>query len=384
MSFQNKYLKYKNKYLKLKELLGGSAGGLVDKLNMRVCSYNILAQLYTVTSLCAKEYKEESFRINLLHTKLLPEIEQNAIICLQEVPLSWTTGNLQSFFSQHKYHIIANNYGNKWNDYMGVAIAFPINIFMYVSSIQVVPVDYIKPAQIRVPASVPVSVPASTSASASTSVPVSVPASASVSASVSVPAQDDTFWETIRKKNNIIIILKLQDIKTKKQFCIGTYHSPCNFKNQKFMQIVNVLAAQSVQKFANGLPYILAGDFNTIPDAPSYNVLVGKSIKLDETPDKETEDDTWISRMVPPMQSAYVNKQGREPQVTNNGQVQWLNKTEPDPRFIGTLDYIFTSDNIITTNILTLPTIEEIEAIGPFPNKDEVSDHLLIAANLEL
>ena len=79
------------------------------------------------------------------------------------------------------------------------------------------------------------------------------------------------------------------------------------------------------------------------------------------------------------MRSAYaVAGNGSEPDFTNYARVK-----EDDP-FIDTLDYIFLSDTWKVTGVKELPHRDE--AGGPFPNLDhnEPSDHILIAADLEL
>ena len=77
------------------------------------------------------------------------------------------------------------------------------------------------------------------------------------------------------------------------------------------------------------------------------------------------------------MRSAYAVA-GKEPDFTNYARVQ-----EDEP-FIDTLDYIFVSEDWNVAGVKDLPHRED--AGGPFPNLDrgEPSDHLLIAADLEL
>ena len=82
-----------------------------------------------------------------------------------------------------------------------------------------------------------------------------------------------------------------------------------------------------------------------------------------------------------PMRSAYAvaSLDGKtEPDFTNYARVK-----EDEP-FIDTLDYFFISDEWNVSKVKTLPHRDDCG--GPFPNLDhnEPSDHILIAANLEL
>ena len=82
-----------------------------------------------------------------------------------------------------------------------------------------------------------------------------------------------------------------------------------------------------------------------------------------------------------PMRSAYAvaSSDGKtEPDFTNYARVK-----EDEP-FIDTLDYLFISDEWNVSKVKSLPHRDDCG--GPFPNLDhnEPSDHILIAANLEL
>ena len=76
------------------------------------------------------------------------------------------------------------------------------------------------------------------------------------------------------------------------------------------------------------------------------------------------------------MRSAYAVAAGKEPDFTNYARIK-----ENDP-FIDTLDYIFLSKEWKVTSVKEICNRED--ANGPFPNAKEASDHVLIAADLEL
>lgn len=92
---------------------------------------------------------------------------------------------------------------------------------------------------------------------------------------------------------------------------------------------------------------------------------------------KDVDNNAEITLKVSPLTSAYKAHQGVEPNMTNWGQ------TQESPPFIGTLDYIFLSEEWSVAGVSKLPTIEE-GLVGPLPTEDEPSDHLLLSADLKL
>ncbi len=443
IDYKNKYLKYKNKYLELKKQNSvystGGGGSIscrkgdckkstISSINIHICSYNILTQIFVPNQQFNKKYTEEEiieyknneYRMNLVKEHLNKEIRKNSIICLQEVPLKWInpesveitdfdenfllTNNLEIFFTNNNYDFVANNYSNKYTGNMGVLIAFPKNIYKMINKLEIVPINYVKPSNTNTNTNYDLSLDSS-SGSGSGSCSGSTLTSSSIDdftektneeieamgpeekSLYDIKLSNYKTWKSLRAGKNIMIILQLTDISTGIEFCVGTYHTPCNFRNQKFMQLANVLAAQSIQIFADGLPYIFAADLNTQPNTPSYNILVGNKIKPNEKPEKETVQDDWEPIMTPPILSAYFIKNKKEPRATNDGH-QISQNTDgtcrDSGRFIGTLDYIFLSDNRF--KVIDVKDLDEVftKEDGPYPSKEEPSDHVLISANLLL
>jgi hypothetical protein len=431
IDYKNKYLKYKNKYLQLKKqntiystgggvsascLKGDCKKSTISSTNIHICSYNILTQIFVKNQQLNNkytedeiiEYKSSVYRMELVQQHLNNEIRKNSIICLQEVPLKWInpesvdltnldenillTNNLKIFFRNNNYDFFANNYSNEYTGNMGVLIAFPRNIYKMVNKLEIVPINYVKPKPLNTNNDLSLdSITVSSSASDGDF-------SKKTNQEIETMSQEEKIlynikllnyktWKSLREKKNIMIILQLTDISTGIKFCVGTYHTPCNFRNQKFMQLANLLAAQSIQIFADGLAYIFAGDLNSQPNTPSYNILVGNEIKPNEKLEKETVGDDWDAIMTPPLLSAYFIKNKKEPRATNDGQQISQN---PDgsfkvgERFCGTLDYIFLSDDRF--KVIDVKELDNIfnEEDGPYPSKDEPSDHVLISANLLL
>ena len=55
-------------------------------------------------------------RLERLTRKLAAEVSAEAVICLQEVSLSWA-GPLHAFFASRGYHFVFSSYGRKKNGY---------------------------------------------------------------------------------------------------------------------------------------------------------------------------------------------------------------------------------------------------------------------------
>ena len=75
------------------------------------------------------------------------------------------------------------------------------------------------------------------------------------------------------------------------------------------------------------------------------------------------------------MESAYMVKNGKEPDFTNHAKIR------DDEPFIDVLDYIFLNKG--SWNVSSVdPIVLRDEIGGPLPNDDEPSDHVAIAADL--
>lgn len=139
------------------------------------------------------------------------------------------------------------------------------------------------------------------------------------------------------------------------------------------------LAAQHVQRLAiaSQAPCVLAGDWNIKPGSEAYQLLTTGDLAHDSSafpcvPHK----DGWLPRLQFPMRSAYQAHHGREPDFTNYAQI-----LEEEP-FIETLDYIFCSPQLSVCDVPELPHRDGVE--GPLPSASEPSDHILVAARLEV
>ena len=105
------------------------------------------------------------------------------------------------------------------------------------------------------------------------------------------------------------------------------------------------------------------------------------------TGDPACQEVAWSAR-VAPMTSAYAAANGAEPSFTNFNQVcveasHLTVQFKSEPAFCETLDYIFCSKDIKVATVLPLPE-SRATVSGPFPNSAQPSDHMMIAATLNV
>jgi hypothetical protein len=138
------------------------------------------------------------------------------------------------------------------------------------------------------------------------------------------------------------------------------------------------LATQHIQRLAlhTNAPCVLAGDFNFKPGDAAYRLVTTADTQLGAAYPNVPQGDAWTPQLMLPMKSAYLEQQGSEPDFTNYAQIQ------DEDSFIDTLDYVFYTPQVKVTGVLALPHRDAIG--GPLPTSAEPSDHILIAAHLEL
>lgn len=346
-----------------------SAGeGLQDnmtKRNLRVVTYNLLSSSLASPGYfthCKASDLDAENRLSKIKVKLKTEMDSGAIICLQEVSLSWA-GTLAAFFQKQGYTFQQSQYGNYFSNFMGVGIGFPSarytleNCEMMQLSGSVKWKKKYREQRSLNPLRWIASIPR-----------------VALSAVGFVPSsrKNQDWLETVKFKPNRIVMLELKCLHSKRNFNVGTYHMPCMPGQNKIMLTHAVLAAQFMEDRAGTMPYLLAGDWNILPGSEPYTHLTeGKSDVTLDLP----EGEKWTPELKKPLKSAYRDFLGSEPEFTNNAQVR------DQPPFVGTLDYIFTSKEWNTLDILALPEKSSIK--GPFPDKNQPSDHLMLRATFE-
>jgi 2',5'-phosphodiesterase len=353
---------------------------------IRVVSYNVLSShLATPASYPTYpvEHLEPSQRLKKVLQKLENEIKSDqqrpTIICLQEVSYDWA-GALHTFFAGHKYHVVTGLYGKSFNGYMGILTAYPIE------PLETVHVDICRLSDTYAP-----------------EWPKPVAESSFQKFSKGwlqyfniIPPEKESHWSCAERRYNVLLSIILKDRTSQQEFVVGNYHMPCVYYDERVMILHSDLCLSHVQKIAEHSvsssvsnaeveeepvpprrPYILAGDFNIKPVDAAYRLLTTGAIDPND-PAFPTGGD-WQPRQREPVRSAYaLHNQGQEPDCTNYSRCG-----AQEDCFIDTLDYIFVaSDSVQVTGVTALSPREDLA--GPLPNADEPSDHLLIAADVEI
>ncbi|KAG7357809.1 endonuclease/exonuclease/phosphatase family protein [Nitzschia inconspicua] len=379
--------------------------------DVRVVSYNVLSSHLASPSHFSTlnpDHLAAKNRLPVVLDKIQEEMSNRAVICLQEVSYTWA-GSFHTQFANHGYHFVTSLYGKKFNNYMGVGIAIPTNKY------KVVNVDICRLSDKKMdgwPRA-----PKDTNFGFLHRILTTVKATIRrvleliriVPDSKQLEWNDP--WNIAEYRSNAMVTMTLQDKETEKCFVIGNYHMPCCFYAPPVMTLHVDLAAKHVETLATTqqqqpntsnneneneddnknetdrpLPYIVAGDWNIKPDSSQYRLLTTGQMDVGD-PDWPSPKHGMVWKpSAKPLSSAYQLAQGTEPNFTNYARVG-----EQEP-FIDTLDYIFLSqdDNNDSGDKWTVKGVKSLphrdEAGGPFPNLDrgEPSDHVLIAADLEL
>ncbi|CAK9076760.1 unnamed protein product [Durusdinium trenchii] len=304
-----------------------------------VASWNILCpELCNPENFRHTNHKdlENETRFARVLEQLEQKIEQNAILCLQELSLVWC-GRLHAFFHQRQYTFVTANYGIPKHDYMGVAVAFPSQVFL------------LEEAKIQKVADVLETIPHSED-------------------------QKDEAFNLSRGRRNQMISLRLRHRGFDKEFVVCTYHMPCAYEHMKVMVIHASICAKCAFEFAGDLPLVLAGDFNFRPGSAPYELLTTGKLKEDHE-HRPVDVEGWSLWQECQLRSAYAEKHPQgEPPFTNYA---WNKDEEP---FVGTLDYIFVSKQTEVVSVERLPS--SVTQGGHLPTEKEPSDHLLISATV--
>lgn len=241
----------------------GATRALSMGTNVKITSYNVLSSHLAAPSwfqACAAEYLDPEYRLNSLKSKLDDEIAQNAVICLQEVSHVWA-GSLHAYFSSRNYHFVTALYGNRYNNYMGVAVAVPLSKYTIedVNIQRVVDTKY-SPRKPKPTYWVGL---------------LNYFRGWVLKFATMLKLYKAPFdvWDSALYRSNQMICTRLQDKETSKSFVVGTYHMPCMFDYASVMVIHAALSAQHILKYAASLPSIFVGDYNFKPTSAEYEVM---------------------------------------------------------------------------------------------------------------
>lgn len=337
-------------------------------MTISIVQYNILCSKLATPIFypkCNPADLDDAKRFNLTKTKLLDHIKTNSIICLQEVPQSWLR-NFNDFFTSNKYIFMPCLYGNFNNDYMGVALAYPINTYQSEDTT----IINIGSTLEKVPY-----------------VPLTIIERLirfiinlmfllffylGIFKSLYDKYEKSKFdiWDYSAKRGNCVLMTKLYNIKTNSKIVISSYHMPCVFWEPKIVTIHTIALMKIIQNFAGDIPIILGCDANFTPDSYQYNIMTTGNIDVMH-PEHYWNNGEKLNLIK--LKSAYNTIRGSEPLYTN----QTFNKNCTSI-FSATIDYIFYSDNITPISIEELPNLSKDTIL---PNENEPSDHLLLQAS---
>eukprot|EP01084_Bolivina_argentea_P267809 454711_1 len=352
---------------------------------IRVATYNMLSPNLAVPQnypTYSPKVLDPSSRLSRVQQKLEPEVEMGSVIALQELSISWL-GPMHKWMRDREYCLVAGQYGNAKNGYMGIALAIP-------PSVEIVDLQVNRVSSTRkwgyTPTPGKMEEIMKRVKKLTTWGKSFLPFTQEEERLQSSSPMQEPFLHSKRRFNQMVfsrLRTKGESASNRKEFCVATYHMPCVFYDERVMAIHTALACQHAQRLAGLDPLILAGDFNIMPmnhcyDLITKSVLPEGSAANPVSPEWETKaDPDWKLELERPMYSAYATVQGSEPEFTNWAQSSFGGE------FKGTLDYIFyCGDGIEVKEVLELMSPEEVN--GPLPTADEVSDHLLLAANFEL
>lgn len=282
-------------------------------------------------------------------------IKDRYIICLQELSQKWE-GYLHTFFSEREYYLITRLYGKEFNGYMGVAIAYPLTKYKLLDC----DINVIGDSELL-----------KINNSYSQQNFIGKLFSYFSKFFVKNKKEVDNFKLAKIRKNSVINLRLISRLENSEPFCVSTYHMPCSFSNQKLMVIHAAILGHIINNFVNGYPYILCGDFNSIPNSPVYKLLTEGNLDIND--ESHPTPLHWSIKQKQSLRSVYYDFHNTEPPFTYISKNKW-------GEYESTLDYIFCSDNWI---------IGDVEVVGLDPENKEwcpsstqPSDHYMIRCEL--
>ena len=270
--------------------------------------------------------------------------------CLQELSRNWYA-KLVPFFDSREYTLVFASFHNEPSGYMGVAMAWPRQLHAVDVCLKQISrvVDWTvvcKACGCELTEPTP---------------------SNSCHPCYDRYAPPSYAFEQSRSRQNVAIFVRFE-----KNFCVGTYHMPCEYQNDEAMQLMNIhlaLFAKFGQEWSAGCPLVLAGDFNFYPDDSPYQAITTGAL-----PDGHPQKPMGRLGAIPfqPMRSAYVACTGKEPDATSFGRV-------PE-----TMDYIFLSGEWAVDFVRPTRPVPSPYMPWSIPDATEPSDHFCVGAMLRL
>lgn len=348
-----------------------------SQTKLRFCTYNVLS-----SKLCkSSDFKDNnpkhlnpSNRFDDICAFLKQEIDQGpTIFGLQEVSLEWKSQFL-TFFKTFGYEFYCASYGNHWNGFMGVALAYP-------SAIQVQNIQEYIPSQQGMngyrtwkqnQSSKP-SIPSRTWSFIKESMPFQ-----NVIGHLLKPKHGEPVQKMAIERYNRVILATVICPYMRRAITVAVYHMPCKFQYPYLMGVYAAFLKSCVAQYSyNHYTYgnIVLTDFNSQPGSIAHQVMT----HLD--PIKQSDMDK-LSEISPGLQYQMDGLNDRYNTTHDPKQITTFAKGFTGQLFHGTLDYIFYSHHLklIPRNTLPVISTDNISTLELMPNSKQPSDHYPLIA----
>ena len=327
-------------------------------------TYNVLTENYCNKKQFSKNdpnYLRNDKRKKKIKEFIEKWITQGKIICLQEVSRNFSE-ELTVLFSNKNYTYIDSLYGNSYNGYMGVAIAYPHNHYELLDCKIKKISDVFQKIKKRCCEQI---------------------TDVFKSYLPKCCKDDNTCFDKASWRKNTAIALKLKE---KSSFVLNkddyssipfwavTYHMPCTWKDPRIMMIHTASLGKFIDNITDCKEHCILGiDFNSQPDSHQYRILTkGYSDGVDDFLRKDDPNWGTIYEPITLLKSSYKQIHGAEPICTN-----YAYCSNGGTEFKATIDYIFVTKNITVYSVKRLNDQTEL-----LPNKDQPSDHLPLECDL--
>lgn len=314
---------------------------------INITTYNVLAQSMSSTKFIKTDpvFLELSVRMPKILRELQACFDRRDIICLQEVDVTLAGAGLHQAFIANGYYPLTAHYSTmQGRDYFGNVIAFPIEKYNLIGYGQckigdhiLVPEQYSNPIAPQ---------------------PFNDGKPRTVTCDV---------YQEAAKRDTALLYASFEDKLSNKKFLVHTYHMPCAFWWPSVMTLHAEALLRKVKEVSNGLPYVLAGDFNTCPNTPVYKLITEGTIN-----DKEfIPSSEWKHASVSPL--ADIRTLCGVPFLSTT-----CARNPSDSVFDEAIDHIFCSPDFSNHSMFYTPPS------GEMPNSDYGSDHVPVSCTLTL
>ena len=304
---------------------------------IQITSWNILSKTMCGPRFFAKSpYLDWKHRVPLIITEITKLVKTGQIIVLQEVDIE-IASILHTVFSEHNYYPLTAHYSTMvGRNYFGTVIAFPNDIYQLQSYGQLKIGEYIN-------------------------TPNNI-AELNLTQPNNGKQMTDNVYHEAQKRDASLLYAYLINRETKFTFAVFTYHMPCAFWWLPVMTLHADALFVQITRLAEELPFILAGDFNTLPNTPLYDFYITGNVTASEILPYADWKPTERTRKV--LDASVGFDCTKTTQCIGSG----------GGSFEGIIDYIFYSEDFEISHFVVQPIIEDL------PSSTMPSDHVPITA----